>query len=236
LSYQVIIFYLSRQPGIAVKLSFGSLVKRSSAGVRRKFRGETGQSEELVPGEGVEPTRISPADFKSAASANSATPASNKIFYLLIGKYSTFKILSLICYDDYMRKVLKFIGMVIGTAVAGGIFGVLAALLLSWLMKGEIDGWGGLVGVIMGLALGYPLGVFLGIVIFKKLLRYNGSLILGLIGVILGGALPFILAEPLGLNNHGDLLWLFIIVISPLLGTIGFNLRKKTSKESASLS
>lgn len=28
-----------------------------------------------MPGEGLEPTRISPADFKSAASANSATPA-----------------------------------------------------------------------------------------------------------------------------------------------------------------
>ncbi len=45
----------------------------------------------VVPGEGVEPTRISPADFKSAASANSATPASNKIFYILIIKYSTFR-------------------------------------------------------------------------------------------------------------------------------------------------
>jgi hypothetical protein len=29
----------------------------------------------LVPGVGLEPTRIAPADFKSAASANSATPA-----------------------------------------------------------------------------------------------------------------------------------------------------------------
>jgi hypothetical protein len=84
-----------------------------------------------------------------------------------------------------MQKVLKYIWMVIGTAVAGGIFGVLSALLLSWLMKDSSGGWGGLVGVILGLALGYPLGVFLGIVIFKKLLHYNGSLILGLIGVIL---------------------------------------------------
>ncbi len=125
--------------------------------------------------------------------------------------------------------------MVIGTAVAGGIIGVLAALLLSWLMQDEAGGWGGLVGVIMGLALGYPLGVFLGIVIFKKLLRYNGSLILGLIGVILGGALPFILAEPLGLNNHGDLLWLFIIISSPLLGTAAFNSRKKSGKKSPAL-
>ena len=32
----------------------------------------------LVPGAGLEPTRITPADFKSAASAYSATPAQIK--------------------------------------------------------------------------------------------------------------------------------------------------------------
>ncbi len=135
-----------------------------------------------------------------------------------------------------MQRVSKYIWMVIGTAVAGGIFGVLSALLMSWLMQDGSGGWGGLVGVILGLALGYPVGVFLGMVIFKKLFHYNGSLILGFFGVILGGALPFILSEPLGLNNHGDLLWWFIIFSSPLLGTIGFNLRKKSPKDSASLS
>ncbi len=31
-----------------------------------------------VPGVGLEPTRIAPADFKSAASADSATPAKAK--------------------------------------------------------------------------------------------------------------------------------------------------------------
>jgi hypothetical protein len=34
----------------------------------------------LVPGVGLEPTRITPADFKSAASACSATPASRGYF------------------------------------------------------------------------------------------------------------------------------------------------------------
>jgi hypothetical protein len=32
----------------------------------------------VVPGEGLEPTRIAPADFKSAASATSAIPACAK--------------------------------------------------------------------------------------------------------------------------------------------------------------
>ncbi len=91
-------------------------------------------------------------------------------------------------------------------------------------------------GLILGLAFGYPIGVFLGIVIFKTLLHYNGSLILGLIGVIVGGALPFILAEPLGLNNYADLLWGVVIISSPLLGTIGFNLKKTAQKTSISSS
>ena len=33
----------------------------------------------MVPGEGLEPTRIAPEDFKSSASASSATPAQLKI-------------------------------------------------------------------------------------------------------------------------------------------------------------
>ena len=42
----------------------------------------------MVPGAGLEPTRIAPADFKSAASAYSATPAEAKIYEiaLVLGK------------------------------------------------------------------------------------------------------------------------------------------------------
>ena len=39
-----------------------------------------GKQSWLVPGVGLEPTRITPADFKSAASASSATPASGNYF------------------------------------------------------------------------------------------------------------------------------------------------------------
>ena len=39
-----------------------------------------------MPRVGLEPTRIAPADFKSAASANSATPAKNKAILLLLTK------------------------------------------------------------------------------------------------------------------------------------------------------
>jgi hypothetical protein len=68
---------------------------------------------------------------------------------------------------------------------------------------------------------------FIGMIIFKKLLHYNGSLLLGLIGVIAGGVLPFVLAEPLNLNLDPNLLWASIILGSPLVGTAGFYLRRR---------
>ena len=135
---------------------------------------------------------------------------------------------------DKVLKYGKYVVMVLGVAIVGALFGVLSAFLLSWLMQDGAGGWAGLVGAILGLAFGYPVGVFIGIVIFKKVFRYNGSLLLGLVGVIFGGALPFILAEPLGFNNYGDLLWTLIVISSPLFGTIGFNLRKKSAGENPS--
>ena len=44
---------------------------------------------EVVPGVGLEPTRITPTDFKSVASANSATPALPPLLYLLVISAST---------------------------------------------------------------------------------------------------------------------------------------------------
>ena len=40
----------------------------------------------MVPGAGLEPTKIAPADFKSAASANSATPAADSCYFTPVGK------------------------------------------------------------------------------------------------------------------------------------------------------
>ena len=43
-----------------------------------------------VPGEGLEPTRIAPEDFKSSASASSATPACCSLYYAA-GQASTMR-------------------------------------------------------------------------------------------------------------------------------------------------
>ena len=125
--------------------------------------------------------------------------------------------------------------MLLGSAITGILAGILGAVILSALLSDGYAGWGGLVGAIMGMAIGYPVGVFIGLVIFKKLLRYSGSLLFGLIGVIVGGILPFVLAEPLSLNLNTNLLWAAVIISPPLLGTIGFNLRKKSAQKSSVL-
>ncbi len=130
---------------------------------------------------------------------------------------------------------MYFGGMLLGSAITGILAGILGAVILSALLSDGYAGWGGLVGAIMGMAIGYPVGVFIGLVIFRKLLRYNGSLILGLIGVIVGGILPFVLAEPLSLILNTIFLWAAIIISPPLLGTVGFNLRKKSTQKSSVL-
>jgi hypothetical protein len=122
--------------------------------------------------------------------------------------------------------------MVLGTAVTGILFGLLASLILSRMLEGGYAGWGGLVGALMGMAFGYPAGVFIGIILFKKLLHYSGSILLGLAGVIIGGILPFVLAEPLSFNLNPDLLWATILLGSPIMGTAGFYLKRNSGKSS----
>lgn len=129
-----------------------------------------------------------------------------------------------------MRKVIHFAGMMLGSAITGLLVGLLGAAILSALLSNGADGWGGLVGVIMGIVIGYPVGVFIGLFIFKKFLHYNGSLLFGLIGVIIGGILPLVLAEPLRLNLNANLLWSAIFISPPLLGVIGFYLKRTDSK------
>ncbi len=123
-----------------------------------------------------------------------------------------------------MRKVAVFSGMVIAIAIIGAIFGFLAAVIGDQLLRDGASGFGGLVG---GMVIGYPIGVVIGIFLINKVIRYRGSLLFGAIGSIIGVVFIIGLAEPLGINNNPDLLWALILLLPPLLGTIGFNLRRQ---------
>ncbi len=56
--------------------------------------------------------------------------------------------------------------------------------------------------------------------------------LLGILAAFVGGALVIGLAEPLSLNLSPGLLWASLLVLSPLLGTIGFHL-KRASREAS---
>jgi hypothetical protein len=120
--------------------------------------------------------------------------------------------------------------MVLGTTVTGLMLGFGAGFLLSYILKNNIAGWGGLVGAIMGIIVGYPLGIIIGQVIIKKGFHYEGSLLLGAIGAILGAALVMLLAEPLHLNVNSYVLFGTLFVVTTLLGTFGYHIKRKGTK------
>ena len=127
-----------------------------------------------------------------------------------------------------MKSVIRFVSQTIGVAIVGIIVGMAGGLIGSFIMRGELFGFGDLAGALMGLIVGYPLGVIAGIILVNKVFRYDGSLLLGIIGSILGAFLTIGLAEPLNLNINPNLLVTVFLLSVPLLGIIGFHLRRKT--------
>ncbi len=137
------------------------------------------------------------------------------------------------CYDVGMqneplsfRRLAAFAVVVLGVAVVGLLLGILAALGGSFLLQDDLAGFGGLVGAIAGFVVGYPIGVIIGLLLVRRLFHYRGSLWLGAVGSILGAALVIGLAEPLGLNLSPALLWASLLVMPPLVGAIGFRLKR----------
>ncbi len=123
------------------------------------------------------------------------------------------------------RSFSKYITMILGTGLMGLVFSIIAALILSNLLKDGGAGFGALIGGMLGFVVGYPVGVMAGILVFKKLFKRNGSLLLGFIGCILATVLTIGLAEPLNLNIDPNMLFGFFFLLVPLMGTIGFYLR-----------
>lgn len=124
------------------------------------------------------------------------------------------------------RKIVQFIGTVIGTGIFGVFFGFVAALIGALIMQGQLFGFGGLAGALIGIIIGYPVGVIIGIIVVKRIFHYRGSILLGIVGVVLGGAIPVGLAEPLNLNLNPTVLFVVFFLLVPVLCTAGFRLKK----------
>jgi len=124
--------------------------------------------------------------------------------------------------------VFKFILKTIAVGVVGIIVGIAGTFIGAFIMKDQIAGFGDLAGAIIGMVVGYPLGVIVGIVLMNKVLHYPGSIAFGITGSVLGAFLTIGLAEPLNLNVNPDILFGVFFVSVPLLGMIGFHIKRKT--------
>jgi hypothetical protein len=121
------------------------------------------------------------------------------------------------------KSIIKLITMAVGLAACGLVVGFLAALIIGQAMEGDIGGWGGLVGVLLGLTVGYPFGVVLGMLVVRLIIKYPGSLLLGIPGSLIAPVLSFSLADAIGDPN---LTFGLMFVVTPLVGTIAYHLRR----------
>ena len=124
------------------------------------------------------------------------------------------------------KGILRFMGTVIGIGIIGVLFGIIAALIGAFIMRGQLFGFGGLAGALGGIILGYPIGVIVGIIVIKKFFHYPGSILLGIAGGIVGGVIIIALAEPLNLNLNPNVLFALFFLLVPVMCTAGYRLKK----------
>lgn len=125
-----------------------------------------------------------------------------------------------------IKPIIKFITMFIGIGASGLILGFSGALIGIQILEGELFGFGELAGALGGMIIGYPLGVIVGLVLINKIFHYRGSLLFGITASCLGAAITISIVEPLNINLSPDLLFTLFFLLVPLLGTIGFYLKR----------
>ena len=121
----------------------------------------------------------------------------------------------------------RFIAMALGTAVVGAAVATASAYIGGTIMGGRLGGFGGLGVILLLMIVGYVLGVVAGIVITDKLIRYRGSVWLGIAGSVLGMGIMFgLVASPLNADVGLEGLLAGMIAVPALLGTIGFHIKR----------
>ena len=124
----------------------------------------------------------------------------------------------------WARRVVTFLGMILGTGLCGLILGIVAALIGATILSDGVAGFGKLVGALAGIVIGYPIGVMVGILIISKLLHSIGSLRFGIFGALLGWLAVIGLSRLVDVFNDSNLLFTCILIAPPLFGTIGFHI------------
>ena len=123
-------------------------------------------------------------------------------------------------------RIFKFVLMTIGLGVLGIVFGVIGALIGGRVIGSDSVGFGPLGLAIGGIIIGYPTGIIVGIILIRKILHQQGSLLLGIIGSIVGAVVILVLTEPLNLNSNTNLLFGVFLLGVPVFCLIGFSLKR----------
>ncbi|UCD07982.1 MAG: hypothetical protein JSU79_06380 [Dehalococcoidales bacterium] len=138
-----------------------------------------------------------------------------------------------------MTKIIfKTIGVVAGSSI---IFGSLVGFLTYIWGVTTGDVFAGLGAVVIGIVIGYPIGAVVGIILVRKVLRYKGSLIFGILGFILGGFLSGVIIFVIGPVRLIDALisgwatspvyamiaFFLIVVVVPLSFALGYSFIKQ---------
>ena len=113
-----------------------------------------------------------------------------------------------------------------GIAASGLVCALILVLAVSLIMRNDSAGFGALGLALGGAMLGYPLGAMSGLFIFKRLLRINGSLLLGIIGALVGAAVPIAVASITNAALEPDVLIVVYFLSVPLLCALGYLARK----------
>jgi hypothetical protein len=125
------------------------------------------------------------------------------------------------------RSFKTFLGMLLAAAFGGFLIAIPATLIGSQIFaENSLGGFEDLVGALMGMVVGYPLGVVLGILVYSRIFKYRGSMWRAALGAVAGVFLIFGLAEPLNLNVNADVLLSSYFLVTALLATWGFHLKK----------
>ena len=121
------------------------------------------------------------------------------------------------------RRLLRFFTMLGGVMATGIILAIMSALFGSFITMYSGGEFAGLAAVLGGLMVGYPLGVSCCVVIFDKILRFEGEMWTGVAGGIITAVMAVVLHEPLGLyQNPGVMVGVFFFT-TPLVATLLFH-------------
>lgn len=116
-----------------------------------------------------------------------------------------------------MQRNMNWLWFFAGGLIGGLLLSILGGLAGRFIGETSPSGWGDLAGTAVGLLLGGPTGVLGGIAVIGYKRPNRRSLWLAIPGVIGGAALVLLLAEPLRLNTHPQLLWGLFICIPALM-------------------